>query len=82
MSYLLWLVAVLTPCIALFLNWRAISISSYLQLCENFSKAFRRAKECGDKDLEYEFGELLNLTENACHIFYSWMIWGSHQPLA
>ena len=81
MSYWLWLVGVLTPSIALFLNARALSVSSYLELCENFSKSFRRVKESNDKDFDYEFGELLNLTENACHIFYSWMIWGATSRL-
>jgi hypothetical protein len=78
MNYWLWFVGVLTPCIALFLNARALSFSSYLHLCEAFSQSFRRVKDCrDDEDWKYEFGELLNLTENACHIYRSRIIWGS-----
>lgn len=81
-GYLLWLVGVLTPSIALFLNARALSFSTYLRLCEDFSQAFRRVKECGnDEDWKYEFGELLNLSENACHIYRSWIVWGSHRGM-
>ncbi len=81
MSYWLWLVGVLTgvltPSIALILNARALSFSSYLQLCESFSLSFRRVKDCKDDDWNYEFAELLNLIENACHIYRSRIIWGS-----
>jgi hypothetical protein len=82
MNYWLWLVGVLTPSIALTLNARALSFSSYLHLCEDFSQAFRRVKDCrNDEDWKYEFGELLNLTENACHIYRSMIVLGSTRRL-
>jgi hypothetical protein len=82
LTYLLWLVSVLAPSIALYLNARALSLSTYVQFCDKFSDQFRRLKNCATDDgWAYEFGELLNLTENACHIYRSWIVWGTTRSL-
>ena len=78
LTHLLWLISVLAPSVALYLNARALSLSTYVQFCDKFSEQFRRLKNCApDDDWGYEFGELLNLTENACHIYRSWIVWGT-----
>ena len=73
------------------LFWTALSLrrhaqasdfSSYLQLTEQYANAWRafRDSEQGPRR-DFEFGEVLNLLEGTCHLYYSGAIHGATRDM-
>ena len=62
-------------------NSRATDFSSYLQIQASFSEAWRRFLDAPEDRKSFEFFELLNIVEMACHLYNRRVISGATRSM-
>jgi hypothetical protein len=62
-------IALLFNAYSTLLSARAADVSSYLQITDRFPQAWRRFRDAREEEKkQFEFVEVLNLMESACHL--------------